>query len=176
MKRIIVLNFIKHKDVVYGINRFNKKYVDLKSDKKSTLEGITEIVNNNQNLYMKRKENEFYISFKDFEIFINIDNNDKYYEKFNNLYTSHKAMQKNNGIKNIKFTKKAISISVAASLITAGIGYVAYKILISNFLCNKKLAIVVLVILLLCFIIFTFATPKINLFKGPINNEYGINE
>ncbi|MBE6152903.1 MAG: hypothetical protein E7166_01560 [Firmicutes bacterium] len=129
MKRIIVLNFIKHKDVVYGINRFNKKYVDLKSDKKSTLEGITEIVNNNQNLYMKRKENEFYISFKDFEIFINIDNNDKYYEKFNNLYTSHKAMQKNNGIKNIKFTKKAISISVAASLITAGIGYAAYKIL-----------------------------------------------
>lgn len=52
--------------------------------------------------------------------------------------------------------------------------YVAYKIMISNFICKQKSAIVVLSILLLLFIIFTFISPKIGLFKDPITNNYGI--
>ena len=52
--------------------------------------------------------------------------------------------------------------------------YVAYKIVISYFSCNKKIAIISLIILLLCFIIFTYNTPQIGLFKDPITNGYGI--
>ena len=52
--------------------------------------------------------------------------------------------------------------------------YVAYKIMLSYFSCNKKIAIIILVVLFLCFIIFTYFTPKIGLFKDPISCLYGI--
>ena len=52
--------------------------------------------------------------------------------------------------------------------------YLAYKIIISYCQCNEKIAIISLIILLLCFIIFTFLPPKIGLFKDPITNNYGI--
>ena len=42
--------------------------------------------------------------------------------------------------------------------------YVAYRLLISDFICNKKIAFIVLVVLLLCFIVFTYVPPKIGLF------------
>lgn len=45
--------------------------------------------------------------------------------------------------------------------------YVAYKLMLSNFNCNKLFSIIVLIILLLCFIIFTYAPLQIGLFKIP---------
>ena len=54
--------------------------------------------------------------------------------------------------------------------------YLAYKIMISDFKCNKAVSIISLIILLLCFIFFTFFPPRIGLFKDPINNSYGITD
>ncbi len=52
--------------------------------------------------------------------------------------------------------------------------YVAYKIMRSYFSCNKKIAVISLIILTLCFIIFTYTTPQIGLFKDPVTGRYGI--
>lgn len=52
--------------------------------------------------------------------------------------------------------------------------YFAYKIMLSNFSCNNKIVIIVLITLLLCFIIFTYFPPQIGLFKDPITGQYGI--
>jgi len=52
--------------------------------------------------------------------------------------------------------------------------YVAYKVILSYFSCNKKLAIISLIILTIYFIFFTYITPQIGLFKDPISGGYGI--
>lgn len=54
--------------------------------------------------------------------------------------------------------------------------YVAYRLLISDFICNKKIAFIVLGILLLCFIVFTYVPPKIGLFVDPVNGSFGIKQ
>jgi len=65
--------------------------------------------------------------------------------------------------KNIDF------INILTFYIAVFIGeYIASKIMLSNFECNDKIALFILIILLLCFIIFTFHPPKIGLFKEPI--------
>lgn len=51
---------------------------------------------------------------------------------------------------------------------------VSYKIILSDFKCNNAVAIFLLLILLICFITFTYFTPKIGLFKDPISGLYGI--
>ena len=53
--------------------------------------------------------------------------------------------------------------------------YITYKFLLSDFSCNKNISIFLLLILLICFILFTYITPKIGLFKDPITNNFGIN-
>ena len=52
--------------------------------------------------------------------------------------------------------------------------YVSYRKLNSNFKCNNKIAIFILTTLFLCFIIFTFNPPKIQLFQDPLTGLYGI--
>lgn len=55
---------------------------------------------------------------------------------------------------------------------------ICHKLLIKNIKINnliKYLCIFLLIILLSFFIIFTYFPPKINYFKDPINNSYGIN-
>lgn len=67
------------------------------------------------------------------------------------------------------------SINILSFFVAVILGeYVAYRIMISNFKCKQRNAIVVLSILSLLFIIFTFTPPKIGLFKDPIANDYGI--
>lgn len=46
--------------------------------------------------------------------------------------------------------------------------YTSYKLMISDFTCNKKNAFITIVILLICFIIFTYNPPQIGLFEIPI--------
>ena len=55
--------------------------------------------------------------------------------------------------------------------------YAAYKIMTNEeykLKCNKKIAVIGLICILLCFIIFTYLPPHIGLFKDPISNGYGI--
>ena len=52
--------------------------------------------------------------------------------------------------------------------------FLAYKIMLSNLSCNNKSAIIFLVILFLCFIIFTYFSPQIGLFKDPVTGNLGI--
>ena len=55
--------------------------------------------------------------------------------------------------------------------------YVAYKIITNDeykLKCNKRIAVIGLICILLCFIIFTYLPPHIGLFKDPISNGYGI--
>ena len=54
--------------------------------------------------------------------------------------------------------------------------YVTYKFLLSDFSCNKKIAILILITLLICFFLFTYIPPKIGLFKDPVKNSFGIME
>lgn len=44
----------------------------------------------------------------------------------------------------------------------------SYKILTSNFKCNNYISLFFLIILLICFIVFTYFPPQIGLFKSPI--------
>lgn len=52
--------------------------------------------------------------------------------------------------------------------------YVTYKIINSNYSCNNKISIIILLILLISFILFTYITPKISLFKDPLTSTFGI--
>ena len=51
---------------------------------------------------------------------------------------------------------------------------VSYKILISDSKCNNYVALSFIIILLICFIAFTYSTPKIGLFKDPVIGLFGI--
>ena len=51
---------------------------------------------------------------------------------------------------------------------------VSNKVLVSSFDCNSSVALVGIILLLACFIIFTYFTPEIGLFKDPVNGLFGI--
>lgn len=51
---------------------------------------------------------------------------------------------------------------------------VSYKVLVSSFDCNSSVALVGIILLLACFIIFTYFTPTIGLFKDPVTGLFGI--
>ena len=52
--------------------------------------------------------------------------------------------------------------------------FVSYKVLLSDFKCNNVVAIFLLLILLVCFVVFTYFTPQIGLFIDPVSGLYGI--
>jgi hypothetical protein len=53
--------------------------------------------------------------------------------------------------------------------------FVSYKVMISNLMCDDSEIIIFFIVLLFCFIFFTFFPPQIGLFTDPITNTYGIN-
>lgn len=66
-------------------------------------------------------------------------------------------------------------LNILAFIIAAMLGeYISYKLMFSIFECSNANSIIILSILFISFIIFTFSPPKIGLFKDPINNTYGI--
>ena len=72
--------------------------------------------------------------------------------------------------KNIDF------INIIIFFIAAIIGeYFTYKKISTNKNCNNLVPIIFLIILSFCFILFTFKTPEIGIFKDPVNKTYGIN-
>ena len=72
--------------------------------------------------------------------------------------------------RNIDFIN--IGSFIIASLITE---IYSYKNIIKDKRCNKYLAIIILVIFTLLFMIFTYKTPSLGLFKDPINGTFGVN-
>ena len=69
------------------------------------------------------------------------------------------------------------SINIAIFIIAVILGeYVPYLIMNFNYSCNSRFSIIILLVLLVSFISFTFFTPKINFFKDPVTNTYGINK
>lgn len=71
--------------------------------------------------------------------------------------------------------KSIVFIDIASFFIAVILGeYLAYKLMISNFKCNNIIATIILTIILICFIVFTYCTPHIALFKDPVTNQYGI--
>lgn len=66
-------------------------------------------------------------------------------------------------------------LNIATFIFSAIIGeYLSYRIMISDFSCNPKISIMFLIVLLFSFLIFTFFTPQIGLFKDPISGKYGL--
>lgn len=59
--------------------------------------------------------------------------------------------------------------------IILGEAYTYYKIKNANYNYNNTKSYIILIILTISFILFTFYTPRIGIFKNPKNNTYGIN-
>lgn len=68
-----------------------------------------------------------------------------------------------------------VFIDIASFFVAVILGeYLAYKLMTSNFRCNNIIAIIILASIFICFIVFTYFTPKIEIFKDPVTNQYGI--
>lgn len=66
-------------------------------------------------------------------------------------------------------------LNIAIFFIVVIIGeYITYRLTFNNFACNRYIYTIILILLTFAFLIFTFNPPKINLFKSPIDNSYGI--
>lgn len=68
-----------------------------------------------------------------------------------------------------------VFIDIASFFVAVILGeYLSYKLMITNFKCNNIIAIIILTITLICFIVFTYLTPKIGIFRDPVTNQYGL--
>ena len=66
-------------------------------------------------------------------------------------------------------------IDIASFFISVILGeFISYVLMVNKFKCNNKIATIILSVLFILFIIFTYKTPEIGLFKDPISGEYGI--
>ena len=66
-------------------------------------------------------------------------------------------------------------IDITSFFIATIIGEVtSYLLIINKSNCNNKIAILILVIIFISFVVFTFKTPQIGIFKDPITGQYGI--
>ena len=66
-------------------------------------------------------------------------------------------------------------IDISSFFIATLLGeYVGYKLILSKFNCNNKVSIIVLLALFISFLVFTYFTPNIGIFKDPITGQYGI--
>lgn len=66
-------------------------------------------------------------------------------------------------------------IDISSFFIAVVLGqYVAYQKMQSKSSCNNLIAIIILLVLYLCFLIFTFSPPHIALFRDPITGIFGI--
>ena len=71
--------------------------------------------------------------------------------------------------------KNIAIIDISSFFIATILGeYVAYRLINSTFKCNHKIAIIILIIIGICFIDFTYSAPKLGIFKDPITGQYGI--
>lgn len=72
----------------------------------------------------------------------------------------------------IVWGKNISLIDISSFFIAVILGeLIAYIFIVNNIKCNKKIATIILVIIAISFIIFTFFPPKIGLFKDPLINK-----
>lgn len=68
-------------------------------------------------------------------------------------------------------------IDILSFIIAIIIGeYISYKKTFSLSNCNSKFAFIVLAIMILCFIFFTYNPPKIQFFQDPLTGFYGLQQ
>ncbi len=68
-------------------------------------------------------------------------------------------------------------IDIIIFILAAILGeFYTYKKIKTSSLCNNKLALISLFVVSFLFILFTFKTPHIGIFKDPKTNTYGINQ
>ena len=66
-------------------------------------------------------------------------------------------------------------VDISSFFVSIIIGeYISYILMKSQYKCGNKNYLITLIILFVCFVIFTFVTPKLNIFKDPLTNKYGI--
>ena len=66
-------------------------------------------------------------------------------------------------------------VDISSFFIAVALGqYVAYQKMLSKFYCNCRMPIIILLIVYLCFLVFTFFPPRIALFKDSITGMFGI--
>lgn len=53
--------------------------------------------------------------------------------------------------------------------------YFSYRNMFKKSSCNNRVAIAIVLMFFVCFVLFTFFTPEIGIFKDPITNSYGVN-
>lgn len=71
--------------------------------------------------------------------------------------------------------KSIVFVDILSFFVAATLGeYVAFKIMTSNFECNNLVAIISLIALFIGFILFTYTTPELGIFKDPVTGKYGI--
>lgn len=66
-------------------------------------------------------------------------------------------------------------INILTFFIAVAIGeYIVYRLMISNKeFCKNNIAIIILGVLLIMFVVFTYNVPRIEIFKDPVNGKYG---
>ena len=66
-------------------------------------------------------------------------------------------------------------IDISSFYISTLIGeFIAYLLMINKYKCNNLIASIILIIIFISFIIFTYNTPNLGIFKDPITGQYGI--
>ena len=69
------------------------------------------------------------------------------------------------------------AIDIASFFIATILGeFVSYVLIVNKFKCNNVIAIITLILIFTCFIIFTYFTPNIGIFKDPVTGRYGFFE
>ena len=64
--------------------------------------------------------------------------------------------------------KNIAAVDISSFFIATILGeLVSYMLIVNNFKCNKILAIIILLIIFICFIVFTYLPPNIGLFRAP---------
>lgn len=67
------------------------------------------------------------------------------------------------------------AIDIISFFISVILGeFISYVLIINKFKCNNVIAIGILIIIFICFGIFTFFTPKLGLFRDPVTGKCGI--
>ena len=64
--------------------------------------------------------------------------------------------------------KNIATIDISSFFIATILGeLVSYLLIVNNFKCNKILAIIILLIIFICFIVFTYLPPSLGIFRDP---------
>ena len=66
-------------------------------------------------------------------------------------------------------------VDIASFFVFAFLGeFISYILIINKYNCNNKISVLILLMLLISFIIFTYFTPDLGIFKDPVTGKYGI--